>query len=67
MSVLNIILKKGLIQPGKLFNYKDYVLCTAAFYWGSLTVISYIARNFPFLTLAVFVATLLVGIKFCVS
>ena len=50
-----------------LFNYKQYVLCLAAFAWGSLTVTSYIAGDFPFSTLVFFVATLIAGIKVCVS
>ena len=39
-------------------------LRTAAF---ALTVTSYIAEDFPFLTLAVFVATLFAGMTFRVS
>ena len=54
----------------RLFIYKGYVLCCPKLHLlGDHIINSHIiqSRDFPFLSLAVLVATLLVGMKFCES
>ena len=51
-----------------LINYKDYVLCVQSCICLGITDSHIIySRDFPFLTLAFLVATLLAGMKFCES
>ena len=51
-----------------LFKYKEYVLCCAKLHLFGISDSHILhSRYFPFLILAVLVATLLVGMTFCES